>query len=133
MPPEQAQGETVDARADLFSLGCVLYEMLTGERPFRGDNTISLLAALALQEPTPPHVKNPDVPVGVSDLTMRLLAKKPAGRPGGAGEVARQLRWLLQFANKEQGGRDKATPVKGSPFAGFNDAIFRLKVFVNVR
>jgi len=119
MPPEQAQGETVDARADLFSLGCVLYEMLTGERPFRGDNTISLLAALALQEPTPPRVKNPEVPVGVSDLTMRLLAKKPADRPASAREVARQLRWLLQFANKEQERPDKTTPAKASPFARF--------------
>ena len=97
MAPEQARGEKVDARSDLFSLGCVLYQLCTGAMPFAGDTTMSLLMALALDHPKPVRELNPDMPAELSDLVMQLLEKDPApaaglgarGGPGapGAGEA----------------------------------------------
>ena len=78
MAPEQARGELVDLRCDLFSLGCVLYRMLTGKSPFGGKDTMATLTALATH--TPPSVRDveSDVPVELDKLVIRLLAKEPA-------------------------------------------------------
>ncbi len=91
MSPEQAGGEKVDARTDLFSLGCVLYRLCAGAMPFAGDTTMALLAGLALSHPKPVGDLNPDVPPALADLVMRLLAKKPADRPASAQEVVEAL------------------------------------------
>jgi serine/threonine protein kinase len=91
MAPEQANREAIDARSDLFSLGCVLYRMCTGELPFQGDDTLSTLLALASTTPPPARERNPDLPGWFSDLIMRLLARKPADRPASAAEVAQIL------------------------------------------
>jgi serine/threonine protein kinase/Leucine-rich repeat (LRR) protein len=98
MAPEQARGLTVDARADLFSLGCVLYVMLTGKRPFTGDSTMALLSSLALDTPKSPREFNPAVPAVLSDFTMRLLAKKPEERPASADAALDELRGLVRAA-----------------------------------
>src|SRR4029077_17737115 len=74
MAPEQAEGGAVDARSDLFSLGCVLYEVGTGASPFAGANTMAVLMAVAMKDPLPPTRINPDLPDPLSDLVMRLLA-----------------------------------------------------------
>jgi hypothetical protein len=94
MPPEQARGEAVDARADLFSLGAVLYEMATGRLPFPGPTPMAVLVALATKTPPPPAELIPGLPGGLSDLIVRLLAKDPAGRPVSAREVADELRQM---------------------------------------
>jgi WD40 repeat protein len=91
MAPEQARGETVDHRADLFSLGCVLYRMCTGEVPFKGRDTLSTLTALAVDRPRPPCDLNPEVPVALSDLVMALLARIPSERPASAETVVKAL------------------------------------------
>jgi eukaryotic-like serine/threonine-protein kinase len=91
MSPEQARGEKVDGRTDLFSLGCVLYRLCTGAMPFAGDTTMGLLLALAMDHPKPVRDVNPEIPAALADLVMRLLAKKPADRPASAQEVAEQL------------------------------------------
>ena len=92
MAPEQTRaGGVVDHRADLFSLGCVLYRAATGELPFKGADTMSILAALALDTPPSPHEVNADIPVPLSDLIMQLLAKKPDDRPASAQEVVAQV------------------------------------------
>jgi serine/threonine protein kinase/Leucine-rich repeat (LRR) protein len=87
MSPEQARGEKVDGRTDLFSLGCVLYRLCTGAMPFAGDTTMGLLLALAMDHPKPVRDVNPEIPTALSDLVMRLLAKTPAERPASAREV----------------------------------------------
>src|SRR5262249_49414568 len=87
MSHEQAQGKPVDARADLFSLGCVMYLMLTGQPPFKGDNTMSLLASLALDRPAAPRSLAPEVPEKLNALVMDLLSKKPEWRPASARAV----------------------------------------------
>jgi serine/threonine protein kinase len=86
MAPEQA-GKTVDHRCDLFSLGCVLYRMSTGQAAFSGLDTISTLLAVATDTPRTPGELNPDLPPALSGLIMRLLAKKPDDRPPSARAV----------------------------------------------
>jgi hypothetical protein len=88
MSPEQARGQKVDARADLFSLGVVLYRLTTGRLPFHGENTMAVLMALGTEEPTPVRELNPAVPEALEALIHQLLAKDPARRPQTADEVA---------------------------------------------
>jgi hypothetical protein len=90
MAPEQAAGAKVDARADLFSLGVVLYQMSTGRRPPAGPE---LVQGTAL-EPPDLRAVNPAVPPGLSALVRRLLARTPEGRPESAAAVAEELRKL---------------------------------------
>jgi serine/threonine protein kinase len=92
MAPEQAGGKSVDARSDLFSLGCVLYLLCTGRSPFTGGDLISILFAVATEQPQPPRDLNPEVPSRLSELVVQLLAKLPAGRPSSARTVAEAIR-----------------------------------------
>ncbi|MEO2090344.1 MAG: serine/threonine-protein kinase [Gemmataceae bacterium] len=95
MAPEQAAGQKVDARADLFSLGVLLYEMATDVQPFRSDSVYSTLTALATVQPPSAIVHRADLPPVLCDLIGRLLEKKPADRwPTTAGELASLLRRL---------------------------------------
>jgi hypothetical protein len=94
MAPEQAAGHSVDGRADLFSLGCVLYQACTGRPPFQGGDTIATLMAVATEQPPAPLAVNPAVPLALSELILRLLAKAPAERPANAREVSAALQDL---------------------------------------
>jgi hypothetical protein len=94
MAPEQAKGGDFDSLVDLFSLGCVLYEMCTGKTAFQGDHAVATLLAVAVEEPTPPRQLNPEVPPGLNDLIVQLMAKKPDQRPASAREVADRLQAL---------------------------------------
>jgi serine/threonine protein kinase/class 3 adenylate cyclase len=96
MAPEQARGRAVDARSDLFSLGCILYRACTGEVPFTGDDAMAIMMALAVVDPPPPRQLNPAVPDELSRLILRLLTKDPAGRPATADEVATALEVLAR-------------------------------------
>jgi serine/threonine-protein kinase len=91
MSPEQARGAEVDARSDLFSLGVLLYELLTGSSPFRGRDVLDTLQRLARHRPPSVRQVRPEIPRALSDLVDRLLAKLPGERPGSAAEVARKL------------------------------------------
>ena len=92
MSPEQACGDPVDGRGDLFSLGVVLYQLCTGQLPFRGKSLSAVLTALALHEPPAPRALNPNVPPALDDLVMQLLEKDPARRPPSAASVVDSLR-----------------------------------------
>jgi ABC-type branched-subunit amino acid transport system substrate-binding protein len=92
MAPEQADGARVDARADLFSLGCILYEMTTGQSPFSGPSAMSILKAVALHEPPPPSQLISDVPPAFEALVKRLMAKRSDDRPASAADVVEALR-----------------------------------------
>ncbi|HZZ78224.1 MAG TPA: family 16 glycoside hydrolase [Gemmataceae bacterium] len=91
MAPEQGKGKEVDHRCDLFSLGCVLYRMTTGQAPFRGTDVVSTLVAVATETPKAPRAIEPSVPRALSDLIVQLLAKDPAQRPESAQAVAEKL------------------------------------------
>jgi hypothetical protein len=95
MAPEQARGEPIDHRADLFSLGSVLYALCTGVPPFRGSSAIDVLLQVSNETPAPIREQNPNVPVWLEALIARLLAKDPAQRFQSAAEVAALLEGYL--------------------------------------
>ncbi|MBL8799457.1 MAG: protein kinase [Planctomycetia bacterium] len=92
MSPEQARGDPLDARSDLFSLGCVLYAVCTGAKPFRGETSMAQLMSLAADTPRPIRELNPRIPASLAKLIDELLAKEPAERPATAQVVLDRLR-----------------------------------------
>ena len=95
MSPEQARGGSVDARSDLFGLGCVLYAMCTGRPPFRADSSYAILRMITDDEPRSIREINPDIPEWLCLLILRLMAKSPDARFGNALEVAALLEQCL--------------------------------------
>jgi|GEM_PF-3533904 len=96
MSPEQARGEKVDARSDLFSLGAVLYWLCTGRTPFERPNVMAMLIALGTEEPTPVRALNPNVPEAAATLIHKLLAKNPADRFSSSKEFSIALADVLR-------------------------------------
>ncbi len=96
MAPEQANRQAIDARADLFSLGCVLYLMATGSLPFEGDDALTTLLAVTNADPVPPCERNPQLSESVSKLVMSLLAKRAVDRPASAQAVIETMRKLMR-------------------------------------
>ncbi len=103
MAPEQSRGSGLDGRADLFSLGCVLYHLATGEQPFQGSDAMATLIAAAVDPPAPPLERNPELPPALSELILRLLAKDPAQRPPSADAVAAELE-AIESQKRARGG-----------------------------
>jgi eukaryotic-like serine/threonine-protein kinase len=130
MSPEQVAGQRVGPPSDLYSLGVVLYEMLTGRLPHEADDPIA--TAMKRLERPPPHPRetNPAVPEGLDALTARLLAKNPLERYSGAAELAEDLRRIrdgLVPLAAEAGGRTRTNPTvvapaRGTPRAGGGSA-----------
>jgi adenylate cyclase len=94
MSPEQIESKPLDGRSDLFALGVVMYELLTGERPFRGDSSPAVMAAVIKDRPKLIGEVRGQVPIGVSRLVERCLEKNPRDRPQSAQEVLLELKAL---------------------------------------
>ncbi len=92
MSPEQIEGGEIDHRTDIFSVGVVLYEMLTGRKPFTGESIVTITYNIMHKEPTPP----PGVPYGIERVLMRAMAKRPADRYNSAREMADELKRAME-------------------------------------
>jgi serine/threonine protein kinase len=91
MSPEQAQGDEVDGRADLYSLGCVLYQLLSGRLPFRSSLPSALLMMQVMDQAIPLSALRPDLPAGLTDLVSDLMEKDKAARPADAAQVISRI------------------------------------------
>lgn len=111
MSPEQALGLPLDPRSDLFSLGSLLYEMLTAEAPFRASSAAATLARVCSYRPPPARQLRAEIPAEVSGLVERLLEKEPNARPRDAGEVAARLEEATAGLRPSSG----STPPPGAP------------------
>jgi predicted ATPase len=106
LPPEQALGRASDQRSDLYSLGAMLYEMLTGQPPFPGDDAVAIISQHLNAAPVPPS-RHADVPEAVDDLVLRLLAKAPEDRPESAAAARSELERLAAAPAEAEGETDE--------------------------
>ena len=112
LAPEQARNLPLDPRCDLFSLGCVIYHMVSGRAPFAGKDAVALLIATSVDRPKSLKELNPATPRPLTDLVQRLLAKVPKDRPIGAKAVVQELQGLERPATPPQ---PPLSPVAPSP------------------
>ncbi|GAA4484853.1 Stk1 family PASTA domain-containing Ser/Thr kinase [Rhodococcus olei] len=104
LSPEQARGEQVDARSDVYSLGCVLFEILTGEPPFKGDSPVAVAYQHVREDPAVPSSVNPDIPRELDSVILKAMSKNPANRYQSAAEMRGDLVRVL-------GGQRPAAPM----------------------
>ena len=95
LSPEQARGETVDARSDVYSTGCLLYELITGAPPFQGDSPVAVAYQHVRENASAPSTRNPEVPAALDSIVMKALAKNQLNRYQTAGEMRTDLQRAL--------------------------------------
>jgi serine/threonine protein kinase len=115
LSPEQARGEHVDARSDLYSTGCLLYELITGAPPFVGDSPVAVAYQHVREDPVPPSDYDPSLPVDVDAVVLKAMAKNPANRYQSADEMREDL--LRAVAGQPV----LATPVLAAPAEALAD------------
>ena len=99
MAPEQLEGNEADARTDLWALGAILYEMVTGRRAFEADSDVSLIGAILNADPPGLAALHPPTPASLDRLVRKCLAKRPDDRWDSAHDVADELRWVIQSSS----------------------------------
>jgi transcriptional regulator with GAF, ATPase, and Fis domain len=130
LSPEAAGASTIDARSDLYALGCVIFELLTGRPPFTGGSALAVLRGHMEEEPIAPSLLNPAVPAALDELILHLLAKEPGDRPASAD------RFLQQLNEVAGGGLAVETPevrrhrVLGGGFVGRERELERMEALL---
>ena len=114
MSPEQIEGKEADGRSDLFALGAVLYEMVTGGRPFAGKSQISVASAILEKDPEPISTLQPLTPPGLEYIIHTCLAKNPEDRVQSAHDVKLQLKWIAQSATQDRRPNGNEETKRGS-------------------
>jgi serine/threonine-protein kinase len=102
MAPEQARAQDVSPRTDLYAMGIVAYELLTGDVPFTSESAVETLMMQLDMPPTPPGEREPTIPPAIEKLILRMLAKRPEDRPGSAAEVKRELHRIKRAMNSAE-------------------------------
>ena len=130
--PEQARGDLTDEKADIYSVGVMLYEMITGRLPFEADNAVSVAIMQLQADPKPPREINPSIPEGLEEITMRAMQKDPAHRYQSASEMLRDVEefrrnpsvsFQYKYFVDEKPTKyiDAINNVKGSEIPAYND------------
>ena len=133
MSPEQATGLTVDGRSDLFSLGLVLYELLTGKNAFESNNIATLVMQICREDPTPIKVIAPDVPDGLQRIVMKLLNKSPEQRFQTGAQLAHALEreHAALIAHEEDAPQNRLLPLR-LKLAAISGAILAFLLFISL-
>jgi len=118
MSPEQALGHALDGRSDIFSLGVIFYEMLTGERPFSGSNSTTIIYKIVHEEVVPPCKLNVNLHAGIDYIVRRMLAKNPDERYPSCAEVVQDLRNYASLGRAQASAKRKAVPAAAQAEAG---------------
>ncbi len=113
MSPEQLNGEPIDGRSDLFSLGVIFYTLLTGHRPFQGNSVITVSFKVVHHEPVPVEALNLSLPPGLNDVVCRAMAKNPADRYQRGSEMARDLQSILGEPELWNGNKEPGSSPPG--------------------
>jgi eukaryotic-like serine/threonine-protein kinase len=111
LSPEQARGERVDARSDLYSTGCLLYELLTGRPPFTGDSPVAIAYQHVRENPVPPSRVDPEIPAWADSIVLRAMEKDPGDRYQSAAEMRNDIQRALQ-------GMPVAAPTRFDAYQG---------------